>query len=462
MTLLNKRIPTILGLFILVIGIGAGIFFVSKDVLFGPKLSSELAPKKVKITNVNHGQFIVSWITNQEAMGYVRYGKTPTLSTTIADDREQRSGTSISLKTHYVTISGLQSNTKYYFKIGSGSEKNLYDNNGRPYEITTAPSLGASPPPELANGKILTAAGGPASGIIIYLTLPGATPLSALVANDGSWVVDLASALTINLSSYVQLDPQTTPIDILAQGEDQISKALAVTANANPVPEITLGQTYDFRTETLASIQQTDTSETTNPPTTREESALPETAPQIPSQFPIEPLTTPPGAASESEVALTNPSGEGETIYSLRPEIIGTGPANKVLTITLKSPEEYTSTVVVSDQGTWNYTPPEDLEPGEHTLTINYVDDEGEEQVITRNFIVAAAAEGLPSFTATPSASPSPEATSTPRISMPSTESGVPDSGIITPTLGISLLGFLLLGAGFILKIISFKPTVSD
>jgi len=452
MTLLNKRIPTILGLLILVIGIGAGIYFVSKDVLFGPKLSPELAPKKVKITNVNHDQFTVSWITNQEAMGYVKHGKTPTLSTTIADDREQRSGTSISLKTHYVTVSGLQPNTKYYFKIGSGSEKNLYDNNGRPYEITTAPSLGASPPPQLANGNILTATGSPASGAIIYLTLSGATPLSALVANDGSWVVDLASALTTSLSSYVQLDPQTSPIDILAQGEDQISKALAVTANANPVPEITLGQTYDFRTETLASIQQADTSETTEP-------ALPETTPQIPSQFPIEPLATPSGAASDSEVVLTNPSGEGETINSLRPEIIGTGPANKVLTITLNSPEEYTSTVVVNDQGTWSYTPPEDLEPGEHALTINYVDDEGEEQVITRNFIVAAAAEGLPSFTATPSASPSPEATSTPRISMPSTESGVPDSGTITPTLGISLLGFLLLGAGFVLKIISFKPS---
>lgn len=452
MTLLNKRIPTILGLLILVIGIGTGIYFVSKDVLFGPKLSPELAPKKVKITNVNHDQFTVSWITNQEAMGYVKHGKTPTLSTTIADDREQRSGTSISLKTHYVTVSGLQPNTKYYFKIGSGSEKNLYDNNGRPYEITTAPSLGASPPPQLANGNILTATGSPASGAIIYLTLSGATPLSALVANDGSWVVNLASALTTNLSSYVQLDPQTSPIDILVQGEDQISKALGVTANSNPVPEITLGQTYDFRTETLASIQQADTSETTEP-------ALTETTPQIPSQFPIEPLATPSGATSDSEVVLTNPSGEGETINSLRPEIIGTGPANKVLTITLNSPEEYTSTVVVNDQGTWSYTPPEDLEPGEHSLTINYVDDEGEEQVITRNFIVAAAAEGLPSFTATPSASPSPEATSTPRISMPSTESGVPDSGTITPTLGISLLGFLLLGAGFVLKIISFKPS---
>lgn len=453
MNLLNRRIPTIFGIFVLVIGIGAGIYFVGKETLFGPQLSPELAPKKVKITNIKNSQFTVSWITNEAGLGFVRYGNTPALSTTIADDREQRSGTSLSFKTHYVTITGLQASTKYYFKIGSGSEKNLYDDNGRPYEVTTAPTLGAAPPPELANGTILTASGKPASGAIIYITLPGATPLSALIANDGSWVVNLASALTNDLTGYAQIDPETTPLDLLAQGESQVSKALTTTALDNPVPEIILGQTYDFRTQSTALATPSPSPEAGKSKTTEETA-------QIPGQFPLDPLEgsddTP---DSISEVSFTNPSLEGETIYSLRPEIKGTGPARKVLTITIESPNEYSSTVIIDEDGTWSYTPPEELEPGEHTVSLSYVDDNGEDQTMSRSFIVAAAADqGLPAFTATPSASPSPTPQTTPRTTMPSTESGVPASGTVSPTLGLSLLGFLLLAIGFVLKLASFGP----
>ena len=447
MSLLDKRIPTILGLLILLGGIGAGIYFVGKNALFGPKTTPETTPKKVKITNVQSNQFTVSWITNEATNGLVRFGPTPSLNTTATDDREQRSGATVNSQTHYVTLTNLQPATKYYFKIGSGSEKNLFDNQGRPYEVTTAPSLGAPPPADLANGKVLTASGSPATGAVVYINLSNATPLSALITNDGSWVINLASSLTQDLTGYAQYDLQAASLDILVQGDRQIAKALATTANDNPVPDMTLGQTYDFQTESTA--QETPADETL-------EAQEPEIAEQTPSQFPTEPVATASASTSE-EVALTSPAKTGETLYSLRPEIMGTGPAKTVLTITLESPTVHTSTVVIDDDGTWSYTPPEDLEPGEHTITIDYVDSEGVDQTVKRTFTVVAAAEddGLPAFTATPSASTTPSASATPsgRTTMPSTESGVPTSGVATPTLGLFFAGLLIILLGFSLKL---------
>jgi hypothetical protein len=444
MSLLDKRIPTILGLLILLGGIGAGIYFVGKNTLFAPQASPEITPKKVKITNIKNDQLTVSWLTTEDTVGLVRYGNTPSLTTTVPDDREQRSGTQVEAKTHYVTLTNLQPATKYFFKIGSGSENNLFDNQGSPYEVTTAPSLGAAPPADLANGKILLPSGQPAAGAIVYLTLPQATPLSALVANDGSWVINLATALTPDLTGYAQYDLQTVTVDILAQGDTQVAKAQATTANDNPVPEMTLGQNYDFQGE--ATAQETP------PQSPAPQTEEPEIAAQVPSQFPTEPLATP-SATPTNAVTLTNPAATGETIHSLRPEIMGTGPAKTVLTITVESPKVHTSTVVVGDDGTWSYTPSENLEPGDHTITIDYVDAQGKDQTLKRTFTVVAAtgSASLPAFTATPSASATPSPS--PRTTMPSTSSGVPTSGVAAPTLGLFFAGLLVTLLGFTLKL---------
>lgn len=438
MSFFDKRIPTILGLLILLGGIGAGVYFVGKETLFGSSLPPELTPKKVKITNVSNGQFTVSWITSSAAIGLIRYGNTPSLNTTVADDRDQLSGTPAKSKTHYVTIAGLQPASKYYFKIGSDSDKNLFDNSGQPYEILTAPTLGAAPPPDLSSGKILDVSGSPAKGAIVYLNIAGAAPLSALATSDGSWVISLSEALKSDLTGYAEYELEKTPIDIFVQGESQTAKALADTNNDSPVPEITLDQSYDFRKENIAD-------DSASPEIADEKTA------QIPSQFNTEPISTPSAKTTiSSEVKLTNPSKEGETIHSLKPEILGTGPANKILTITLESPKTYTATVTIDEDGNWSYSPPENLEPGDHTLSIDYVDNDGEEQTVERVFtVVAAANEGLPSFTATPSATSTPSATPSARTSMPSTDSGVPSSGTVTPTVLIFWLGFIFMLAGF-------------
>lgn len=447
MAFLNKRIPTILGLLILIIGLGAGIYLVDQKQLFGSKADPELIPRKIKITNVADNQFTVSWITNKATIGFIRYGTSASVESLLADDRDQRSGQNQAFKTHYVTASGLKPVTKYYFKIGSGSEKNLFDNdnNGKPYEITTGPTLGAQPSSDLINGKIITETGAPAEGAIVYVSLPNAAPLSTQVKADGAWLVILSAIKTSDLSDYISYDSKAALIDIFVQADSKTAKATIKTVNDSPVPEISLGQTYDFTDRADVLL-------------TQDETASPESTYQLETdvgQFPIEPLTNLPVEVSPAgQVSLLNPQTEGEAIYSLKPEISGTGPSKKVLTVTIESSKTYTTTVVVDNEGNWRFTPPEALEPGRHTVTITYIDDEGEEQSLERNFVIATSNDdSIPAFTATPSAASSPSASPGTRTSVPSTESGVPEPGNANPTIIILMLGLILIGLGFVLKL---------
>ena len=164
-------------------------------------------------------------------------------------------------------------------------------------------------------------------------------------------------------------------------------------------------------------------------------------------QFNAEPL---------NQVTIENPAEDGEEINTTLPEITGKGPAAKVLTIRIESPETYTSTVTVDGDGQWNFTPPEDLTPGDHTVFVSYVDDEGTTKTISRNFVVLAAGQSeLPALTATPSATqaPSPIPSPSTRGTIPSTESGVPTTGTVIPTFMVFIAGLLLLILGFISKI---------
>ena len=163
-------------------------------------------------------------------------------------------------------------------------------------------------------------------GTIVYLTLPDTNPISALTTNDGSWVITLSAAANATLTDYTQYDEETAPIDILVQGETQIAKALTLSAADNPVPDITLGQTYDFREEAVAQAIQEEPEEEIEEEMEEEKGAIPETFVQTPSQFPTEPLATPSATATPSaQVVLSNPQEEGETVSTKVTSVRGIG-----------------------------------------------------------------------------------------------------------------------------------------
>jgi hypothetical protein len=451
--ILQKTIPTILGIIILIVGVGVGIYLVGRQQLFGLKAGPEITPQNVTISNVGETGFTVSWVTQTATTGFVRLGETEKLDKTVNDYRDQLTGENKTYTTHYINIENLKASTKYFFKVGSGSSNNLYDNVGRPFEITTGPALGTQPTTDIIYGRVLDATKQPAEGAIVYLSLANAAPISALVGKDGMWAKPLHTARTTDLNSYITYDVATSVLTIkatLGLGQSDNAQVLVTTKNDTPVPNVILGQDQDYRAEEEAP--------TASPglPTT------PQSSPA--SQFPIQPTPASESAqppqenfssladleatpsATNSALLITAPS-QGEEVNTLKPQVIGKGPKGKVLTIRIESPQAYTGTTTIDQTGNWTFTAPNDLSAGTHTVTASYVDENGTTQSVSQQFVVLAeGASQLPAFEASPSGSTSPSGI--PRVSMPSTEGGVPRSGVVGPTFIVFLsgLGFLILG----------------
>lgn len=439
--ILNRKFPTILGLLLLLLGLGVGIFLVTREQLFGLKAGPELTPRKVRLSNITENGFTVSWVTDEETSGFLRYGETSETEFTVADERDQLIEETGFYLTHYLTVRGLKPETSYYFKLGSGKGKTLFDNSGQPYQIRTAAVADSLPVADPVTGTVISSTDLPFEGAIVYLSVEGSSLLSTRTLGNGSWALSLSTARTKDLLSYLTYDPKNAVVNIEIEGGREIATALVNTANDNPVSTITLGQNYDFREALPAQGEEGQKSADGFSFGDLEE--------------PTE--TTPSEATSSADLIVLNPLDEGEVLHTVKPEFRGKAPAGVVISIKVESEIVYTGSVVVDEEGNWQWSPPSDLEPGTHTITLSYIDDFGDEQTTIRSFVILAAESSLPAFEGSPSAegtpSPSPDA----RTSMPSTDGGVPQSGVLTPTFFLFIMGLGLLGGGFFLRIFKLK-----
>lgn len=439
---LERKIPTILGVILLVISLAAGVFLVNQRQIFRLGAAPGEEPENVRITNITDAGFSVSWTTDKTTVGFVSYGEGNTNSTAQEDQDKQAQKT-----VHHVTLSGLKESKTYSFKIGSG--KQTFDQNGKPWTQKTAPALPARTA-ELVSGTVKNEANLPAKGAVVYITLQTTPPLSVVTDSGGQYSLSLAQLRTSDLSSFVKYDGSSV-LSIFVQGENsKVSSAQVTVNNAKPIPAITLGQTHDFRKQTAPGSGGA-------PQATLE---LPQT-PATPEQetgtggFNIQPLSSP--VATSGKLTIDYPK-EGETISSGKPEFRGTGLAGATLNITLISPALIAKITIPSD-GVWKWTPTKTIS-GKSTITVSSPDAQGKTQSVTRNFTVSTSI-GAPSFTATgsatPSASPSakptatPKATGSPRVSLPSTEGGVPVSGDLTFTFALFILGLVSTFGGVLL-----------
>src|SRR4030043_1404707 len=84
-----KRIPTIIGLIVLVIGLGTGIILINGRQIFRLNAKEEASPKNVRVSNINESSFSVSWTTAVVTKGFIKWGgKERTLNQTALDKLE--------------------------------------------------------------------------------------------------------------------------------------------------------------------------------------------------------------------------------------------------------------------------------------------------------------------------------------------------------------------------------------
>lgn len=140
----------------------------------------------VLVTNRRDVALTVVWRTDRPSDGWVEYGPTDELGQVAYDGR----GKKVVSAVHSVTLSGLQPETTYVFKVHSGR-----NNNGRLLEITTS-AVAAPATPQAVYGQVLDDSSAPAVGSVVIARLEDSQraqsePLSALVDGWGYWVLNL-------------------------------------------------------------------------------------------------------------------------------------------------------------------------------------------------------------------------------------------------------------------------------
>lgn len=270
--LMDKKIPTILGMVVLVFALVAGVLLLGQGGgVFAPRATPETTPQKIKVTNVTDSGFTVSFLTDESTAGFVKYGDVAeSLNSQASDDRDQLTGSIASYQTHHITVRGLEAGKTYFYTLGTGSG-NTFDDGGKPFSIKTAAKSGTPAAAKTVYGTVSDAAGNPADGVIVYISTDKAGEMSVLSKKTGSWAIPLSNARTKDGSAYAMIEDSDS-ISITAQGPrpTQFNTVTKLVSESQPVETISYAGTATTQvaetTDETTTKTQTATSSTTLPP----------------------------------------------------------------------------------------------------------------------------------------------------------------------------------------------------
>ena len=493
-----KRIPTLVGLGVLVIALIAGTLLFSQGTgVFAPRANPQTTPKKIRISNLTDSGFTVSFITDEATVGHIKYGTdAKKINSQSSDDRDQLSGTVDKYNVHHITVRGLEPNSTYYYTLGTGSGN--FDNNGQPFTIKTAQRAGVPSAAKTIYGSVVSPSGSPAEGVVVYVKAEGVGEMSSLVKSSGSWAIPLSNARMADGSTYAQITDDSI-LTIFVQGATAslTSEITTITANAQPVDNITLGQSQNLTNKSITAAK-------TPPNLTNSVKTIPGNQPSIIKETMDEATTsaTQKNETSFDDLLTATPSSDlsitsdttsevmtavivdlevieeasgSTTVNTTQPKIIGKATPNATISIQVHSDTQIDQYIVADSDGNFELDISQleqELEPGEHTVTYSYEDPvTGETVTKTQTFYVSDTATQLaqadtsgdeetssedaqsyPYSSSNPypmeEATNSGVATDSGRLSQPSTESALPVSGSVGITYALIFGGLFFILAG--------------
>lgn len=228
------KIPTLLGIGILLVGLFGGVFLVSQNqlVIFQTKAVKSVEPQKITLTNLSGNSASIYWQTSEESPGFIEAGTTPSLGLTFADVRDQ--GAPQPHKIHFVTLSNLAPNTVYYYKIVSGSTS--YPT-GKPSTFETPTAIKTTTTPPLI-GQVVDTNLQPIDEALISLNIPGASNLTTVTKISGNFILPL--------TDLYNLVPNTSASLIVFNEEKSSKVNLKLPYPQTTLPQIILGQDIDL------------------------------------------------------------------------------------------------------------------------------------------------------------------------------------------------------------------------
>lgn len=205
----SKRKNNII-IWILVIGLPLLVYASYQAVQLITRASGDTQPKNLVISNLSTSSATISWVTEASVKGSVvpilgGNEKSPIVDKRGNDNRN----------THYVELINLEPNTKYDFKIVSGSDEYASLDN-LTMSFKTAPITAGTPTPNPIHGTVTGSSG---DDVIVYATLKDKSvyPVSAVIPSGGNWITDLSAFRKISDYSLV-LTENTTNLVLVSVG----------------------------------------------------------------------------------------------------------------------------------------------------------------------------------------------------------------------------------------------------
>lgn len=237
----EPRIPTLLGLAILGIGLVVGVIAVNRTQVFQAKATPDQVPSNIVVTNLSDTSVSLYWQTSADTSGFVTAGLNSNLNQTFKDERD--SATPADHKIHFVTLSNLAPNSEYKYKIVSSGQS--YPDR-ETLTFKTGPSLQPTDYPPII-GVVLDSDMTPVEEAIVRLEVPGAQALATITKTAGNFILPLAKLRTEKLDQNFKVPQDGIEGTLVITNLAKTSNIkLKIPPIQQTLPNITLGQDYDF------------------------------------------------------------------------------------------------------------------------------------------------------------------------------------------------------------------------
>lgn len=241
------KIPTLLGLALILISIGIGVFLVLREQTLISQASPDILPKKeeILISNVTENSAVISWQTDVPVISFIHYGvQNP--DQVAKDDRDKEAPEAHS--SHYITLKNLTPDTSYKFIVTAGKKTSeVFDfKTAFPASSQTGftPVIGTV----LDQDKPLTEG-------IVYLSINGASTQSSLINSSGAYLIPISHLRNTDKTDIFPLkEDETAKISISSQ-KGAASLTFKLKPSSNTLPTIKLTESIDLTISTPKNEQ---------------------------------------------------------------------------------------------------------------------------------------------------------------------------------------------------------------
>lgn len=246
------RFPTLLGLGLVLVGIGLGVYLVNQKQGLSAQAAPDQTPHDIILSNIEDTQVTISWQTSSPTTSVVTYGINSSNEFTSLDDQDK--DVPQPQTTHFFTIKDLAPQTSYQYKIIFGKSSTDISKFSTAKMATNQNNL------KPIIGTVLEKNQPLPSGIV-YLATSGAITQSALVKN-GNFIIPISMMRQDNLeaifapvqdtqSKLTIISSTGTATALINLTSSELSRPISIGDNVDlalpsPTPTPTLNQNPDL------------------------------------------------------------------------------------------------------------------------------------------------------------------------------------------------------------------------